>query len=224
MNRLQQYGALAAMANACIYIAMFIYYGAVADLPASASPQEKVVFMQAHQTVLATVNIFGYMVFGVLLAVLVLACHTRIKDHGLVRAQLASVFGFIWVGVIIAAGMVANVSLFGVTALYLQDPQQAVTVWLSTALVQQALGGGVELLGGLWVLLLSMAFIASAQLPKALHLLGVVVGITGILTLLPASLFTELFGLLQIIWFGWLGLVLLRAPHPGGSSESTPAR
>ncbi|MCU7553039.1 hypothetical protein OCL06_00345 [Alteromonas sp. ASW11-19] len=219
MKSLQRYGAWAAVANACIYIAMFVYYGAVAELSASASPQDKLLFMQDNLYTLATLNVFGYMVFGVLLAVVVQACYERIKPVGLASAHLASVFGFIWVGVIIAAGMVANISLFGVTELYLTDPQQAATVWLSTALVQQALGGGVELLGGLWVLLLSISFITSAHLSKALNILGVVVGITGILTLIPAGIFTELFGLLQIIWFGWLGVALLRAPQPTAGAD-----
>ena len=68
-----------------------------------------------------------------------------------------------------------------------------------------------EILGGMWTLLVSLAALRSAGLPKVLNFLGLLVGAIGILTILPAlNDLTGLFGMGQIIWFVWLGIVLLR--------------
>ncbi|MGB9623647.1 MAG: hypothetical protein ACPMAQ_02190, partial [Phycisphaerae bacterium] len=50
-------------------------------------------------------------------------------------------------------------------------------------------------------------------LPRNLNLLGSLVGAVGILSLVPGltDLLTGVFGLSQIVWFVWLGIVLLRS-------------
>ena len=45
---------------------------------------------------------------------------------------------------------------------------------------------GNELVGSLWVLLLSLAALRTGGLTRALNYLGVVLGIAGILTMIPA--------------------------------------
>jgi len=54
------------------------------------------------------------------------------------------------------------------------------------------------------------------ELPTGLNILGLAVGATGILSLIPGltDVLTGVFGLSQIIWFVWLGIVLLRS-NPG---------
>ncbi len=73
------------------------------------------------------------------------------------------------------------------------------------------LGGGNEILGGIWVLMISWVAIRTSELSRVLNYLGLLVGIAGILSALPgfgdAGL---LFGLLQIPWFIWLGIILMR--------------
>ena len=77
--------------------------------------------------------------------------------------------------------------------------------------VEEALGGVIELPGGLWVLLLSWAALRAGGLPRALSYLGMVSGVAGILTVVPAlEALTAVFGLGFIVWFVWLGVVMLR--------------
>ena len=77
--------------------------------------------------------------------------------------------------------------------------------------MQEALGGGNEIVGGLWVLLLSWAALTSDKLPKLLNYLGVLIGLAGILTAVPTfGVLMDVFGLGQIVWFAWLGIVMLR--------------
>jgi len=88
------------------------------------------------------------------------------------------------------------------------------------ATIQEALGGGNEIVGGLWVLLLSWAALRTDQLPKVLNYLGVLVGLAGILTVAPNfDVLMDVFGLGQIVWFAWLGIVMLR-----GDRNATMAR
>lgn len=213
MLLLQRFGGYAAIGNALIYIFMFIYYGALVEYPAHGSVTEKMQFLSQHVAELSVVNIVGYILFGVLLAVLVQAGHARLRVHHALLSQTAMLFGAAWVVVIISAGMIANVSLTGVVALNNTEPEQARAVWLATNLVQQALGGGIEILGGLWALLLSLGLWRAGQPGRAVHGLGILTGLAGIMTLIPLDIFTEVFGLMQIVWFAWLGVTLLRQPH-----------
>ena len=87
---------------------------------------------------------------------------------------------------------------------------------------------GGELLGGLWVLLVSAAALRAGELPKALGWLGVAIGAAGVLSVVPALRDLAYgFGLLQIVWFVWLGIVML--PWAAGASRAwrhagSPAR
>lgn len=77
--------------------------------------------------------------------------------------------------------------------------------------VALALGGaGGEILGGLWVLLVSFVVLRGGGLPRPLGWLGIAIGAVGIISIVPLlSEATVIFGLLQIAWFGWVGLVLI---------------
>jgi hypothetical protein len=127
-------------------------------------------------------------------------------------AQTATAFGLIWSGLVIASGMLIINNMGVVIDLYGRDPAQAASVWVGLKAVEDGLGGGVELPGGLWVLLVSWAALRTGALPKALNFLGVVIGLAGLLTLVPTlDLFEAVFGLGFIIWFIWAGIVLLRS-------------
>jgi hypothetical protein len=79
--------------------------------------------------------------------------------------------------------------------------------------VASGLGNGNgEILGGVWVLLISWAALKTDGLTKGLNFLGLLVGALGIISILPGLTdLTGLFGISQMIWFVWLGIVLLRS-------------
>ena len=80
------------------------------------------------------------------------------------------------------------------------------------------------MVGGLWVLLVSWAALRAGGLPRALSYLGIVLGITGILhTAVPAlDVLGAVFGLALIVWFVWLGIVLVRA-NPSAAAQGSDA-
>ena len=128
--------------------------------------------------------------------------------------QAATALGIIWAGSLVASGMVANAGIAPVVALYATDPGQAALTWQAIETVAGGLGNvNGEILGGLWALLVSLAALRTGGLPRGLNILGLWVGAVGILSLIPGltDLLTGVFGLSQIIWFVWLGIVLLRS-------------
>ncbi len=126
--------------------------------------------------------------------------------------QTATVFGMIWACIVIASGMIFIIGMDTVVERYGQDPAQAAMVWLAIESVHQGLGGANEIVGGLWVLLISWAALRGGGLPRALNYLGVVIGVGGLLMFVPAlNMLGPIFGLGIIVWFIWLGIVMLRS-------------
>ncbi len=161
--------------------------------------------------------IVNNVVAGVCLVVLALALYERLKVGSPAMVQTATAFGLIWASMVIAAGMVFNIGLGTVADLYGKDPAQAVTVWLAINSVFEGLEGGNVIFGSVWTLLISYAALRARGLTKALNYLGVVIGVAGLLTVVPAlEVLVFVFGLGGIVWFVWLGIVMLR----GGTSAA----
>lgn len=198
------------MCEAGIYLGAFVFYGAVLAAPADSSPAAKLAFLASHQTALTVMNLLTYVLFGCLLAILTLALHSRLRERAAVLAQVGAVFGLVWVGLVIASGMIANSGLSAAIKLSASDPEAARAVWASISAVVEGLGGGNEIVGGLWVLLVSVGGLKAGQLSRGLHYLGLLVGSAGVLTVFPAEVLTEIFGVSQIVWFLWLGGAMLR--------------
>ena len=126
--------------------------------------------------------------------------------------QTATAFGLIWAGLVIASGMVFNIGMATVIDLYGKEPALAGEVWLTIGSVQNGLGGGNEIVGGLWVLLVSWAALRGGGLPKPLNYLGLVIGVAGLVTVVPGlEELGAIFGLGCIVWFAWVGIVMLRS-------------
>lgn len=216
MKTLQKFGGFAALYLAIAYLIGIVLFLVVLDYPSITDPAQKVALLIEKQMVIFSTNLLLYVFFGVFLIVLSLALYDRLKSGAPAIMQVATVIGIIWAGSLIASGMVSNAGIAPVVALYAKDPAQAALTWQGIESVASGLGNGNgEILGGLWTLLVSLAALRTGGLPKGLNILGLLVGAVGIITILPGL--TDLvgvFGLGHIIWFVWLGIVLLRS-NPG---------
>jgi hypothetical protein len=107
--------------------------------------------------------------------------------------------------------MVFNYGMGAVVELYDTDPAQAVSMWQTIEIIALGLGGtGGELLGGLWLLVVSWAALRTDALPRALNWLGLAIATAGLISIAPQARDVAIvFGLLQIVWFAWVGIVLL---------------
>ena len=210
---LQKLGRVSALIQAALYITGFTLFLTVLDPSGYEGNAERLKFLSENELALYIANTLIYVVFGVVLVVLVLALHARLKDASPEWMKTATVFGLIWAGLVIASGMIANIGNAAVVDLASENPDQAMSLWLAIGTVQEALGGGNEIVGGLWVLLLSWAALRSGLLPRTLNWIGVLVGLAGILTVVPSlGSLTDVFGLGQIVWFIYLGAVMLSGP------------
>lgn len=210
-NNLQKVGGISALIEAAVYIAGFGLFLTVLDSSGHAGPVQQVVFLAENRVALYIANLLIYVVFSVFLVVLALALYERLKAEAPAIMQVATAFGLIWAGLVIASGMIANIGMSTVVGLYSKDPEQAASLWLAIGTIQEGMGGGNEIVGGLWVLLISWAAIRTGWHPAALNYLGVVIGLAGILTVVPTfDILMDVFGLGQIVWFAWLGIVMLR--------------
>lgn len=213
IKNLQKIGGVSAILEALIYISAFIVYGGVLVYPkADASIAEELNFLTDNYITLSILNLVSFVLFGILLAVLVLALHQRLKNYSTSFSTLASIFGIIWVGLVIASGMISNIGLNAVIEIGTTEPEKAMLIWSSISIISEGLGGGNEIVGGLWVLLVSSIALKGKLFPKPLIFLGIIVGIAGISTVYPLDLFTEIFGISQIIWFLWIGIFMIRKP------------
>jgi hypothetical protein len=209
MKGLQKLAGISAISEGLIYIVAFVYFGAFWSYPADGSPVEKMTHLAENQLLFSMIYFLMYVGFGVLLAVLVIGMHERLKHTNNPVVTIGSVFGVIWVGLVIASGMVSNIGLGHAIGLMDINPEKALDMWATVSVITESIGGGNELVGGLWVLLISAAAIQEGWLPRALNYLEYFLGIAGIATIYPNELFTEIFGVLQIVWFIWLGVCLL---------------
>jgi len=216
MNDLQKMGGVAALIEtATLVVGFALYFTLLASADYGSldvDPVQNVAFLADNQAIMYTWNLIIYVVFGVFLVVLALALHDRLKAGSPAMVRTATAFGLIWAGLVIASGMVANIGAGIVVDIYGNDPAQAASVWLTLSFVVEGLGGGNEIVGGLWVLLVSSAALRAGGLPRALNYLGVVVSVAGLLTVVPAlgELGGAIFGLGSIAWFVWLGIVMLQ--------------
>ena len=211
MSDLRKPSGYSAVLLGLIYVAAFVYFGAFFSYPAGGSPGEKMRFLAEHQLGVTIVYLSIYVLFGVLLAILVVGLHQTLRNVSSKMASVASIFGAVWVGLVIASGMIYTVGLDQSVQLLDENPDTAFAVWTTVSVVANSLGGGNEIVGGLWVLLMSLAALKAALLSRTLNYLGCFVGIVGIATVYPEELLAEIFGLSQIVWFIWIGVVILRS-------------
>jgi hypothetical protein len=228
MNNLQKFGGVAAFIEAATFMVGFaMYFTLLASAnygSLSIDPLKHVAFLAEHKAIMHAWNFIIYVVFGIVLVVLALALYERLKMHSPAMMQIATAFGLIWAGLVIASGLVANIGADLVVNLYGKDPAQAASAWLSLQFVVNGLGGGNEIVGGLWVLLISYAGLRAGQFPKALNWLGVIVGGAGLATALPGlGELGAVFGLGLIVWFIWLGIVMLRGNYHYSSAQVLPS-
>ena len=214
MRTLQKAGGIAALIESGTFIFGFALLATVLGplFQGDLDGTETVRFLAAHETLYYVWNLVIYVLFGAMLVVLSLSLQERLKEPSRALMPIATAFGLIWAGLVIASGMVANVGAATVIEIAARDPAEAATVWAAVDTVSDGLGGGNEIVGGIWVSLVSLVGLQGGRLPRFLNYVGLLSGVAGIVTVVPAL--TDLgavFGVGLIVWFIWAGITLLRS-------------
>jgi len=209
--RRQKAGGVAALYLALAYLAAMPYFLIVVDYLGATTAADKVALIVRNYSSMYAMYLATYVVLGIVLGVLALALYDRLRAAAPFAARIATVTGLLWSFALVASGMIYTYGMTTIVALAKTDPAQAQAVWQAIEPVAMALGGaGGELLGGLWVLLVSWVALRGGSLPKALGWLGVVIGVVGLASVVPPLHDgAYAFGLLQIAWFVWIGVALV---------------
>jgi len=219
MKTLQKFGGIAALIGAATNLFALVMLLTLLEPKGYGSddPGQIVAFLADNQALMRVWDIIIYLVFGVSMIFLSLALYERLKAGSPALAQAVTTFGLIYAVLVIVIGTLAINNLSTVVKLYGENPAQAAMVWLTLDSVETGLGagGGETIVNALWLLLLSWVALWAGELPRVLNYLGVAIGVAGILSVVLASLgLSAVYGLGLIIWFIWLGIVLLRS-NPG---------
>jgi hypothetical protein len=220
-GRLQRIGGGAALLAAGTFgygIVMFATTFADYTNP-DATPVESVDFLVGHQGALLAWYIGIFIVFGAALVPLGLALRQRFADRTPALANAGLVFAAIWAALMFATGMISNIGIEAVADLAETEPDRAVTMWSTIDAVTNGLGGGNELVGGIWIALVSIAGIITARLPRWLNWVGIVTAVAGLITVVPDFEAVEMvFGIGFIVWFVGVGIALCRTSTQASAS------
>ncbi len=232
MKNLQKMGGFAALIGAAtnlLGIVVFVTLLAPKGLDfTNSDPSQAVALLADNQTAMRLWYQIIYLAFGVSLIFLSLALYERLKAGSPMLAQVVTTFTLIWAVLVIVVGTLSINDLSTVVRLFGENPAQAAMVWLTLGTVETGLGGGggETMVSALWFLLLGWAALQVGELPKVLNYLGLLIGVVGILSVVLASaVLMSVYGLGLIIWFVWLGIVLLRwKPGVAAAADAQVAR
>jgi hypothetical protein len=209
-------------AGAALYLALALlvampYFLLVVDYPGATTAADKVELVVANYASMYAMYVATYIVFGIALAVLALALHDRLVGAAPSTVRVATAVGLLWSFALVASGMVFTYGMTTIVDLYRTDETQAVQAWQAIEPVALALGGaGGEVLGGLWVSLLSLVALRTRAFSRTVAVLGLVVGVLGLASAVPPLHDAAIgFGVLQIAWFLCIAWILARTPRRG---------
>lgn len=210
-SKTRKAGGLAAFYLALALLVAIPYFLLVVDYPNASTAAEKVALIAGNYPSMYAMYLATYVFFGIALGVLAFALWDRLQADAPFTMRGATAIGLLWSFALVASGLVFTYGMTTVEPLAATNQAQAVLTWQAVEPVALALGGaGGELLGGLWVLLVSLVVLRGGRLPKALGWLGVVIGVIGLTSVVPPLDDAAIaFGVLQIVWFVWLGVVLM---------------
>lgn len=212
MNSFQKIGGAAALVHSAAYMIAIGLYVTVLTPILDANSGQYLALLKDYQSLMYVWIFIAYWVSGFCLIVVSLMLYDQLKGGMPVIIQTGTILGLIWAGLIIASG---NLMLhdFGVLAnLYDKDPIQAETVWKSLSATENGIISGNELIGGLWILLVSWVALRTGERHRALSYFGLMIGVSGIVSIVPAfaEVAISIFALTMILWFAWVGIVMLR--------------
>jgi hypothetical protein len=211
MKNLQKIGGIAALVQGILFIVFPLFLFVILPsqgLQATTGPNflaDPAIVLTAASTT-ALVSIFGLLdvPIAVSLILIVLALHERLQADSPMMMRIAAGAGLVGTVLFLAVGMVRFTSISQLAALYSHDQAGVAAAYLAADTIVEGLNNAAVFAFGWWVLLASWAGLQTGGLPKLLCSLGLLLGVSGIITfVLPVP------PVLGIVWFPWLGAVLL---------------
>lgn len=213
-------------AMALSYIVLFVIYGALLPAPVSNTLQDKVGFILEHQGMLKISFLVGYVGFGCLLTAVSIGFYRTCEPKQMSLNTHVLIWGLFWALLLIATGLIGltNISLLS-AKIVIDDWDAASSLFYSGALLEQALGGGIEFVGGVWVLLIGLVVWQQRVSGMLFPVFSGLKGTIGVLTIISSeSVLRDLFGITGIIWFIWFDVVVVGVTTNNENLEKETAR
>lgn len=213
-------GGIASLVCGLTYIFGFVLFFGLIEAPVDSTEISHLHFLLSQRDTF----FMGYIVIGIVFSLGLILLNQSLLDTfkktSPITAQFNSSLGNIWATFVLASTFIFLVSLPFLANYAETSEDNAIVVLNSVEIVVDALGGGIELLGALWVLIISYMGIKANRYAKIVHIFGVTAGVAGVLTLFSGLSFLEtvplfeaataIFGLGQIVWFFALGIAMIK--------------
>lgn len=188
------YGGFSYIGGIFVYLQLLQY-----DSATSASEQISIISSNPVLVHITTLHIYVIFSFGIIL--LATYMYLKLKGQQPILGLLSLITGVVWATILIASGFIS----MGVTTLLMNGTaaSELISTWYAIDIVSNALGGGNELMGGVFTGLMSLAMHKTHFSSKSTSVLGVLVFIGGTISALPylADIGIGIFVISQILWF-----------------------
>ena len=223
MNRSRTPAAVSAILLALIQVFAFYYFAKLWAFPYDGNATDKMGYLYHHQTTILIVNILASLGFGCLLSMLLAELHHKLKQFNSPLASIGFLFGAIWIGMLVAGGMLSNAGMLHALEMFLStfEADDPLRFWETITVIVKGIGGAGTAAGGIWILLVSVCALEAEVFSKPLGYLGLFTGLAGVATVYPDDLLGEIFRAAQIVWLIWLGVALLSGKYAGASEPSS---
>lgn len=206
-------GGFSAIGLTLIYLIGLVMNASMLDTSGISDPVELVRFMAQHESLMYLWITLLYVVFGIVLVFLSWVLHDKFKSHAPFMSRVTLSFGLIWAVLVIASGMLHNVGMGMAIDMLDRAPLEAGSFFRVINGVHVGLGGGNEIPGAIWTFMIAIMSIKYIKFNKFINIAGLVVGIAGLLTIIP-SLFdytVMVFALGQMVWWVGMGISMLKS-------------
>lgn len=215
-QRISGFGSLAA---AGCFLFSFFMYAVVVTPPVDETPLSLLKNIQENYVGLYAVYFIVYAAFGFALVPMTVGFYEQQKQHQPNLAKATAIFGILWIALVVATSFVFTVGMTQSIKLAETDINKAADLWFVCLVIVESLGGGNEIVGGIWVGLFSLTANRFQLVSKSLAVLGIIIGITGLFTVLPQEEPKMVFGLCLLIWFIWLGFAQIKQAKSANQPE-----
>lgn len=213
MNNTKKIGGFCAIFLTIIYLIGIVMNATMLDTTSIKDPIKLVEFVMNNEAAMLIWIALLYIVFGFVLSVLSISLYRLFKETDSLINQVALGIGMMWSVLVIGSGMVHNIGMEAAIDLFATSPEKAGELYRVIQTVHVGLGGGIEIVGAIWTLLIAVLGFKYGVFAKWVNVLGVVVGIAGILTIIP-PLFNSvimIFALGQMVWWIGVGVNMIRS-------------
>lgn len=207
MSKQNKLAAASLLLMATSYVILMVIYGAILVMPADLTDVDKLGWVTENLGMINLTYVIGYVLFSCLLLVVSIQVENIIKVDSPFWAKTTHSFGLIWALLLTATGLIVITSNNLISEAELSS---ALAYYHTSNLLSDALGGGIEFTGGVWILLIGAFGFYTRTFGLAFSGFSVIKGITGIATLFSTDMVLRIaFGLTGVVWFIWFAVVLL---------------